>query len=80
MGHDGVRPEELDRYPTNAVSALDNINYIYTDFVCSFEITIWEGQRLYAFWLGLPVPPRPWKLQAPGSESAPRAHNPHSEL
>lgn len=45
-----------------------------------FEISLWEGQRLYAFWLGLPMPPRPWKLQAPGSKSAPRSESQHSEL
>ncbi|KAJ5310722.1 uncharacterized protein N7443_003183 [Penicillium atrosanguineum] len=37
------------------------------------EISVWEGQRLYSFWLGLPVPPRLWKLQAPGAEALERA-------
>ncbi|KAJ5664610.1 Endoplasmic reticulum oxidoreductin-1 [Penicillium macrosclerotiorum] len=45
------------------------------------EITVWEAQRIWAFWLGLPVPPRPWKIQVPGSDATrhPPA-NPHSEL
>ncbi|KAF3391738.1 hypothetical protein F1880_007848 [Penicillium rolfsii] len=46
-----------------------------------FEITVWEGQRLWAFWLGLPVPPRAWKIKAPASEGTRRPPaNPHSEL
>jgi hypothetical protein len=45
------------------------------------EITVWEGQRLWAFWLGLPVPPRAWKIKAPASEATRRPQaNPHSEL
>ncbi|KAJ5675109.1 Endoplasmic reticulum oxidoreductin-1 [Penicillium maclennaniae] len=37
------------------------------------EISVWEGQRLYSYWLGLPVPPRLWKLQVPGAEAIGRA-------
>ncbi|KAJ5898740.1 Endoplasmic reticulum oxidoreductin-1 [Penicillium tannophilum] len=27
-----------------------------------------ETERLWAFWLGLPVPPRQWKPEAPRSD------------
>ncbi|KAJ5347906.1 Endoplasmic reticulum oxidoreductin 1 [Penicillium brevicompactum] len=35
-----------------------------------FQIGTWESIRLYNYWLGLPVPPRAWKLKAP----EPRPH------
>jgi ERO1-like protein beta len=45
---------------------------------CRLRIGTWESVRLYNYWLGLPVPPRAWKLKAP----QPRPHtqpqqNPH---
>lgn len=87
MGHDDVCVEELDGYTPDAVSLhhpsfiWDFVHLGFTDLFCSAEITIWEGQRLWAFWLGLPVPPRAWKIKTPGSDSQSREPvNRHSEL
>jgi hypothetical protein len=30
-----------------------------------------EGYRLWNYWLGLPVPPREWKIQVPGRRAVP---------
>ncbi|PWY89295.1 endoplasmic oxidoreductin [Aspergillus heteromorphus CBS 117.55] len=41
-----------------------------------FEISVLEISRVWNYWLGLPVPPRSWRIQLPKRPSPPR----HEEL
>jgi hypothetical protein len=51
-----------------------------TDLANSYGILKSESERLWAFWLGLPVPPRQWKLKAPGSDDPMRNSVDYKEL
>jgi hypothetical protein len=33
--------------------------------MCRYHIFIMEMNRLWNYWLGLPVPPRSWEIQFP---------------
>ncbi|KAJ6009949.1 hypothetical protein N7499_004649 [Penicillium canescens] len=50
------------------------VGYIFQTWIdlprTLFQLGAIESMRLYNYWLGLPVPPRPWKLKAP----EPREH------
>ncbi|KAI2786059.1 Endoplasmic reticulum oxidoreductin-1 [Penicillium oxalicum] len=77
---------EMDDLKTEIQMIWDVTSYVLRSWIdiprTLYEIVFWEAQRLWAFWLGLPVPPRPWKIKIPDSEGViPQPPvNPHSEL
>lgn len=64
MGDVYVRDEELDEHAQDSVSSPPEMQSS-TDQSCRFEILVLEMNRAWSYWLGLPVPPRAWKLGIP---------------
>ena len=53
---------------------------IHSNLASSFEILRSEAQRLWLFWLGMPVPPRAWDVKIPGSDNPMGQSVDHAEL
>lgn len=53
---------------------------IRSNLAYSFEILRSEAQRLWLFWLGMPVPPRAWDVKIPGSDNPMGQSVDHAEL
>ncbi|KAJ5622445.1 Endoplasmic reticulum oxidoreductin-1 [Penicillium herquei] len=77
-------PGALDELVTEWTVIRDTTLYVLKSWINAprtvFEILYMEGQRLWAFWLGLPVPPRQWKIRAPGSDDPLARSVEHREL
>ncbi|KAJ5719895.1 Endoplasmic reticulum oxidoreductin-1 [Penicillium malachiteum] len=77
-------PGAFDELVTEWTVIRDTTLYVLKSWVNAprtvFEILYMEGQRLWAFWLGLPVPPRQWKIRAPGSDDPLAQSVEHREL
>ncbi|KAJ6015360.1 Endoplasmic reticulum oxidoreductin-1 [Penicillium herquei] len=81
------RPEQpgaFDELVTEWTVIRDTTLYILKSWINAprtvFEILYMEVQRLWAFWLGLPVPPRQWKIRAPGADDPLAQSVEHREL
>ncbi|KAJ5708470.1 Endoplasmic reticulum oxidoreductin-1 [Penicillium malachiteum] len=77
-------PGAFDELVTEWTVIRDTTLYVLKSWINAprtvFEILYMEGQRLWAFWLGLPVPPRQWKIRAPGSDDPLAQSVEHREL
>lgn len=82
-----VRPETSTPYDdlvTEWTVIRDTTLYVMKSWIgiprTCYGILRSETERLWAFWLGLPVPPRQWKLKAPGSDDPMRNSVDYKEL